>query len=159
MNLVALAAMIAPSRSGAVLDEAAPTYPSWPNFPALQSREEIGPAVWDMVTQVNWLGANGSDAFIATMCRHLAHWPGFLALTQTAFSPIQAAGTIHTATARIVEIAAEEGARMADLRVGMDGLSEQARRTITHYVAKPTHVARMVTVGHALAKWLAAVLD
>lgn len=159
MNMVALAAMIAPSRSGAPLDESASTYPSWSNFPALKSREEIDPVVWEMVTLVNGLGSRGPDAFVATLWRHLAHWPGLLALTHTAFLPMQSSGEVKAASARMVDLAAEEGARMADLCVGMDDLSEQARSTITNYVANPAHVARMVAVGHALARWLDTVAD
>jgi hypothetical protein len=159
MNLVALAAMIAPSRSDVPLEDVTPTFPSWPSLPRLHSMEEIDPAVWDMVRCVNGLGARGPDAFVATLWRHLAHWPGLLALTQAAFAPLQAAGEINAAAVRMVDLAAKEGARMGGLNDGIDSLSDRARDTITNYVTKPSHVARMVTVGHAVAGWLDSAAD
>lgn len=154
MNLVALLAMTATTRSSPELTATEPTYPAWPAFPALQLREEIAPEVWNVVTEVNGLGSRSPDAFVATLWRHLAHWPGLLALTHSAFEPLQSSGEIKAAATRMVDLAMQEGTRMADLHIGMAGLSEQARTTITNYVVKPGAVARMVTVGHSLASWL-----
>jgi hypothetical protein len=154
MNLVAFAAMIAPSRSGSSLDDAVPTFPEWRSFPALQSQSDIDPGIWDMIRRCNSIGARGPDAFVATLWRHLAHWPGLLALTHAAFAPLRSSGVVNAAMARTVDLAAAEGARMAGLHAGIDNLSEQARGTIEAYVTEPTVVARMVVVGHTLAKWL-----
>lgn len=157
MNFIALTALITPRQSGAPLNAATPTYPAWPNFPPLQAQADIDPLIWDMISQVNVMGARSPDAFVATLWRHLAHWPGLLALTQASFQPLQSAGEIQSAAVRMVALATDEGGWMAHLHEGIGSLSEPARHTITEYVVKPAHVARMVTIGHALAAWLNAI--
>src|SRR6185312_7126687 len=97
---------------------------------------------------VNAFGAPGIDAHVATLWRHLAHWPAALALIYTAFAPLQANGTIAAAAARVVALAREEGARMAHLRPAALDLPQRASDTIADYVNQPTHVARMVSLGH-----------
>lgn len=164
MNLIALTALITPAQPiegqpTPLLEATTPTYPAWPNFPALAAQADIDPVVWEMVCQVNVMGARSPNAFVATLWRHLAHWPGLLALTLAAFQPLQSAGAIRDAAARMVDLAAFEGTRMSGLHSGIEGLSAEARETITEYVVKPAHVARMVTIGHALAAWLDTVED
>ena len=44
---------------------------------------------WDMIRHVNAFGSSGVDAEVATLWRHLAHWPALLALIHGAFAPLQ----------------------------------------------------------------------
>jgi hypothetical protein len=157
LNLMALAALVAPSAADpatapAVGPMASPSH--WPKLPPLLPREAIGADTWDMIRHVNALGASGVDSGIATLWRHLAHWPPLLAIIHGAFGPLQSRGLIKEANTRLVALAAMEGARMAHLRRTSSALSPQALDTITGYVGSPTQVARMVTIGHALAEWL-----
>ena len=48
----------------------------------------------------------------------------------------------------------ELAGRMAHIRSGVAGMPEGARRMVEDYVAIPGAVTRMVTLGHAVAKWL-----
>ncbi len=155
MNLVALAALVVPPVPGAAIDAATSPGPVWPRLRPLLPREAIDADTWTMVRHVNAFGAPGIDAGVATLWRHLAYWPGLLALVHGAFAPLQARGTLAVATAQVVALALEEGSRMARLRPEAFEISPQARATITSYVHRPTQVARMVTIGHALAHWLA----
>ncbi|HVY04662.1 MAG TPA: hypothetical protein VHB46_01675 [Burkholderiales bacterium] len=154
MNLVALAALITPPATGAAADDARPAVPDWPPLRPLLAREAIDAETWSKVRQVNALGATGIDAGVATLWRHLAHWPGFLVLAHAAFAPLQSQGAIDAANSRVVALALAEGARMARLRPAKFEISPQARDTVTSYVRSPTQVARMVSIGHALARWL-----
>ena len=43
---------------------------------------------------------------------------------------------------------------MAHLRLTAPALPSQALATITGYATSPSQVARMVTIGHAVADWL-----
>lgn len=104
---------------------------------------------------MNAFGAAGIDAGIATLWRHLTHWPGLLALIHSAFAPLQSRGLINEANARLVALSNVEGAHMAHLRPTSPTLSPKALAAITGYVSRPTQVARMVVIGHALAAWLA----
>ena len=153
MNMVALAALVSP-QADAREDACPRTVPIWEKFPALKSREAIDAHTWDLIRHVNAFGAPGIDAHVATLWRHLAHWPQLLSLIYSAFSPKHADGSIGAAAKRMVELTRIEGARMAGWRNADVVLSEQARNILTAYVATPTLVARMVTIGHALARWL-----
>lgn len=154
MNMVALAALVSPQTDER---EAACSNikPAWGAFPALMAREALDENTWDLIRHVNAFGAPGIDANVATLWRHLGHWPNLLSLIYSAFAPKQAEGSIAAATFRMVELTRQEGVRMAAWRNADVALSEQARKTITDYVTMPTLVARMVTIGHALAQWLA----
>ena len=157
LNLMALAALIAPSATDATTAPAAgvvASLPNWPQLPPLLPREAIGADTWDMIRHVNAFGSSGVDAGVATLWRHLAHWPALLALIHGAFAPLQSRGLIAEANARLVALSSAEGARMAHLRLTSPALSRQACATITGYVGSPSQVVRMVTIGHALAEWL-----
>lgn len=153
MNMVALAALVSP-QAGAREDACPRTMPTWKEFPVLKSREAIDADTWDLIRHVNAFGAPGTNAHVATLWRHFGHWPQLLSLIYSAFAPKHADGSISAAAKRMVELTRIEGARMAGWRNTDVVLSEQARNTLTAYVATPTLVARMVIIGHALARWL-----
>ncbi|UCH47412.1 MAG: hypothetical protein JSU95_15235 [Betaproteobacteria bacterium] len=153
MNLVALAAVVSPQADAR--EEACPvTTPKWGAFPALMARDAIDDDTWELIRHVNAFGAPSIDAHVATLWRHLGHWPNLLALIYCAFAPLHADGSISAATDRMIKLTRQEGARMAHWRNEDVVLSEQARNTLIGYVSTPTQVARMVTIGHAIARWL-----
>lgn len=154
MNLIALAALVTPPASGDRPDPVQVVSPAWPSLRPLPAREAISADTWTMIQYVNSLGATSLDAGVATLWRHLAHWPGLLALVYSAFGPLQSNGIIADANRQMVDLATKEGSRLAWLRPAKFDISQQARKTVTEYVNVPTHVARMVTMGHALEMWL-----
>lgn len=154
MNFVALAAMVTPAALHGGVEAVASSAPSWPPLRPLLPQQAIDAGTWSMVRHVNAFGAPGIDAGVATLWRHLAHWPALLAIVHCAFAPLQASGAIDAASAQMVSLAAEEGARIAQLRPAELDISATALDTITGYVKSPTQVARMVTMGSALARWL-----
>lgn len=171
MNLVALAALVAvepvaaPESVGVLEPSPSATKAErtvWPDLVPLMAQPTINPAVWQMVRAVNEFGSRGPDAHVATLWRHLAHWPALLALIHAAMAPLQASGAITGATERMASFAAVEGAKMRrfvgsnDRISNGDGISDGALGTITGYVTAPTQVTRMVTLGHMLARWLRA---
>lgn len=154
MNLIAIAGLLMVADTDPPPPRIATASPTWPPLRALPSRAAIADDVWDLIRHVNALGASGVDAHVATLWRHLAHWPGLLALVHSAFAPLQADGAIASASARVVALALQEGARLAPLRPAQFELPDRARSTLTDYVREPTHVARMVVIGSMLAGWL-----
>ena len=51
----------------------------WPVLQKLKKKEEIKPNIWQLVCNVNSICApNGKNSHVATLWRHLAHWPFFL---------------------------------------------------------------------------------
>jgi hypothetical protein len=75
-------------------------------------------------------------------------------LIHGAFAPLQSRGLIDEANVRLVTLAAAEGERMAHPRLPEPAVPRQALATMAGYVTSPSQVARMVTIGHALADWL-----
>jgi hypothetical protein len=130
------------------------TIPTWGAFPPLKAREALDENTWDLIRHVNAFGAPSIDAHVATLWRHLGQWPNLLSLIYSAFAPKHADGSITAATTRMVELTRREGIRLAPWRNEDFVLSGQARKTITDYVTTSTQVVRMVTIGHALARWL-----
>ncbi len=59
-------------------------------MPALLALDEMAPGTVDLVRAVNRLGAGGDDHILVSMPRHLAHWPGYLALYWTSIAPLDA---------------------------------------------------------------------
>lgn len=155
MNMLALAAVISPTASTRESAHSR-TAPNWGHFPPLLSRDAIGESTWGMIRQVNAFGASGIDAHVATLWRHLGHWPSLLSLVHSAFAPLHAGGSIAAASARMVELTREEGERLAGWRDADVNIPDRAFAAVTGYVTTPTQVARMVTLGHALARWLHA---
>jgi len=154
MNLVALAALVTPPERDRTTSSKPASTAHWPPLPPLLQRDAIDEDTWVLIRHVNSFGASGIDAHVATLWRHMAHWPGLLALIHAAFAPLQASGAIPAATAQVMRLAQEEGARMAHLRPAAFDIPQPARDTLADYVNQPTHVSRMVTLGHALAHWL-----
>jgi hypothetical protein len=159
MNLMALSALVTPPAEHDDADTVAferLRQPSWPPFPELLAQTEIAATTWSMVREVNAFGAASSDANVATLWRHLAHWPALLALIHASFATHQRDGSIRVATNSMVALARAGGARMAHLRPAQLHISPAAHTTISGYVSTTTQVVRMVTMGHALAAWLAS---
>ncbi|MBT7666351.1 MAG: hypothetical protein HN608_15645, partial [Rhodospirillaceae bacterium] len=161
MNMVALTAVVVPPAGSTFGDpgpaDAVPDAPDWPELRPLLGQEDIAPTAWQLLNQIRHLGSQGApkdNAVLATLWRHLAHWPGLLALIQTGFAPLREDGTIMAAFGQVHALAQAEGARLAHLRPSGPTLPKEAEVMIARYVGSPMAVAHMVTLGHALAKWL-----
>lgn len=150
-NLVALTALLVePARtapSDPVPDAGTPA-----PLPRLLSEGDVAPETWALVRAINLLGARPDEPILATMYRHLAHWPGLLALMHAGWAPLAADGRLAAAIARARTLSREEAARLANLRADAGPAPEAARAALEEFT---DHViARMVPIGVALARWL-----
>lgn len=154
LNLLALTALVT-SPAGPPPDAPTPPDPlPWPELPPLPAPVDIPPDTWTFLHYINRFGTVPGEEGLATLWRHLVHWPGLLAVIYAGLAPLQQDGTIQRSTQHVLEIAQTEGARLAHLRPEVVSLPEAARRMITNYVRNPGLVARMVAIGHGLARWL-----
>jgi len=86
------------------------------------------------------------------MYRHLANWPGLLALMQASWLPLVADGRLPAAIGRTRTLAGKEGARLANLRADPGPIPAPVAAALAEFT---DHViARMVPIGAALARWL-----
>jgi hypothetical protein len=154
LNLMALTGLVAPPAGAPPDASVPPDPPPWPQLPPLPAPVDIPADVWTFLYHINRFGAVPGEEGLATIWRHLAHWPGLLAVIYTGLAPLQQDGTIQRSTQHVLEIAQTEGARLAHLRPEVVRLPEAARRMIGNYVRNPGLVARMVAIGHGLGRWL-----
>ncbi len=96
MNLVALAALQAHTRGQANATPLPATEPGSSiqgDLPFLLTFDQMAPATADLVYRLNAIG-DPDHKVIASMYRHLAHWPAFLALVWERLAPLAADGRI-----------------------------------------------------------------
>jgi hypothetical protein len=118
MNMVALSALICrldgalADADVAAADEAEairagrrPDEPVGGEMPALLPPDAIAPELATLIADLNAIG--GRDDIKATMYRHLAHWPAYLALIEALLAPFEASGGLEP----LIRVAIGEGRR------------------------------------------------
>jgi hypothetical protein len=118
LNLIALSTLLAMLRNEIADDAAPPAMPKLQQafdviLPALVNLHETSDETAELVRAVNRLGACGRDHILVSMPRHLANWPGFLALYWTLIAPLDASGELHRCIDAIFANGQAAGARLA----------------------------------------------
>ncbi len=120
LNLVALSALLAVLRNTPA-DEVLPPAACRPRqtldaaLPTLVNLHEVSDETAALVRAFNRLGARGRDHILVSMPRHLAHWPGFLALSWTLIAPLDGNGELHRCIDRVLANGNTRAARLARL--------------------------------------------
>lgn len=123
-------------------------------LPRLPTEADLPPTRWQLLLELNKFGASPKEPGLATVWRHLAHWPGFLAVTHAAFAPLQNQGTIADCIHSMLTFAATNAGRMSHTKNTKIQIPVAAQQTISRYVTHPGLVVRMVAIGLGLASWL-----
>ena len=101
LALVVLSALLAhyePRAVDAVTGiETAPP-PTEVKIPELPPMDALDPEVARLVSELNGFGEDTEPQLIASMYRHLAYWPAYLALVRTMLAPLQADGRLEALT-------------------------------------------------------------
>jgi hypothetical protein len=121
MALVALSALLCrleeqPSPSGAAASDGAESQPDASSLiplPTLPSLAEMAGPTANLVLILNRLGARRENPILASMYRHLAYWPAYLALSWALIAPLDADGSLDRAIAGVLETARSRAASMA----------------------------------------------
>lgn len=118
LNLVALSALLAGLNGDSAPASSDPLpAPDTPNLnvalPRLLPLDDMDASTADLVRAINRLGARGQDHIIVSMPRHLAHWPGYLALYWTLIAPLDANGALHGCIDAVLADGRRRGARLA----------------------------------------------
>jgi hypothetical protein len=105
LALVVLSAIVvddAPAKI-ALADTRNVSLPPTGAMPVLPAMSDLAPAAARLVEELNGFGEDVDTALIASMYRHLAHWPAYLALTRTMLAPLERDGTLRSlvGTARL----------------------------------------------------------
>lgn len=157
MNLLALSALLASLDSDAALVGQVGSGPAGGvegALPKLLAEADVAPETWALVLRLNMLGERDEGRVIASMYRHLAHWPGVLGLIWALLAPVDADGSLGSV---IVDNLATAKARARALagRLKPSGTADlppaerqAARRAIRLFVDHP--IGKMATICRML---------
>jgi hypothetical protein len=67
-------------------------------LPALPPMATLSAEVRRLITELNEFGEDGAPFLIASMYRHLAYWPSYLAILRTMLAPLHADGSLIALT-------------------------------------------------------------
>ena len=84
------------------------------SLPVLPALDELAPATRALVLRLNELGAERADSILASMFRHLAHWPPMLALLWAQLSAMAHDGRLQQARLQVHEHGAREARQLRD---------------------------------------------
>lgn len=120
----------------------------------LVSESDVAPTTWALVHRLNMLGERDEGRVLASMYRHLAHWPGVLALAWTLLAPADADGSLGSVIADNLA-AAKARARVLAGRLKASTAADlppsqrqAARSAITLFVDHP--IGKMVSICRML---------
>ncbi|MBS0335462.1 MAG: hypothetical protein JSS40_01315 [Proteobacteria bacterium] len=161
MNLVALSALVR-QIDGAPAD--ASTGPASPErsqeaaiegaLPSLLTLDQVSADTADLIRRINLLGDRDQGRILASMYRHLAHWPAFLALSYAHLAPLSADGRLANLIAQAISLGDSAGAR---LQAGMAVLpppdtADKVRRAATDFIEHA--IGKMVPIAALLMQAL-----
>lgn len=152
LNLLALGALVVPPAGPVPTGAGAPTTDAAAPIPKVLSQAEVEPHVWELVLALNRFGARPQEPILATMYRHLAYWPGLLALMHAGFAPLESDGRLRSATATTGSMALAESARLAHLRADPGPAPPEAVAAVEEFTRHV--IARMVPICFGFSRWV-----
>jgi hypothetical protein len=125
--------------------------------PRLLGLDEFDPSLLALVEDLDRFGRTEASGAIASLYRHLAHWPAFLALAHTALLPRHLDGALRAEQQRTLDrghaMAADLARFLRVPDVDLDGAArEQVFTAMDHFTR--LMIGRMVVMGEALAHLL-----
>lgn len=160
VNLFSLGALAAWLRGEGATQASPQSGPrlSVPNFslPPLASESDVAPETWQRVLRLNRFGDAERPLILASMYRHLAHAPAFLARLEPVLAAVQADGSLDRAistnrdaahrSSRILAraIVAEQPPLAADIEGSVSAF-------VTHAIGKMVTICRAIRVARGSA--------
>lgn len=80
-------------------------------LPVLLTLDSMAPPVRALVKDLNRIG--GREEILASMYRHLAHWPAYLALIHALIAPFEAEGRLEPLISKVIAGGRSRGAQIA----------------------------------------------
>jgi hypothetical protein len=122
--------------------------PEW-SLPPLLDLAEMSPSTAELVLAINRLGAIHRKPILASMYRHLAHWPAYLALAWTVLAPLELDRRLDRAIEdAIAQARARARCLAARLPIPLPAIRPITARRVTRAIDRFTGdvVARMVVI-------------
>jgi len=119
-------------------------------LPRLVPIAEMPPATARLVHELNGFGEDSDFALVASMYRHLSHWPTYLALIRTLLAPLHESGKLMSLVAEARILGREYGRDLAsDIPLTsppqeVEPVLSAIRRLVRHPIARMTGVCSLV---------------
>ena len=140
--------------SGHVAHGKSADHPSAEAAPRLPGLSELSPPILALVRKLDEFGRLGSSDAVASLYRHLAHWPAFLAIAYTALEPLHRNGELANAQQRVIAFGRQESTVLLNY-IGPDlpPLAPDSRKAVLNALDEFTRlmIGRMIVIGKALS--------
>ncbi len=124
--------------------------PSSIPLPPLPSMAELRPTTAELMRILNRLGARRDNPILASMYRHLAYWPAYLALAWTLIATLDANGSLDRLIAATIRQARKRSAHLGvPIHVQFAGPAEPAPKFAIRSTLEPFTndvIAKMVVI-------------
>jgi hypothetical protein len=171
MNLVALTGLLEWLRVGAVARPASPDSEGAPRLspgrseagerlPPLLAPGDMDEVTRAIVVDLNTFGERGDGHVLASMYRHLAHWPGYLGLAAGLLRPLHTTGELDRLADRALVHARDEARRLgpwtdpSDLATPTPAIRDRIEQALDAFTSNT--IAKMVPIARLLRATLPA---
>jgi hypothetical protein len=119
-------------------------------LPALPTMAALPSEVQRLIAELNEFGEDNSAYLIASMYRHLAYWPPYLALIRTLLAPLQAAGQLNALTQAARTLGRAHGRALVnrlapgDPPASLDQVLASCRLFVEHPIARMTGICALI---------------
>lgn len=153
LALVVLSGLLAhyePRPAPAVVAADAARKPFAARIPELPPMDALDPEVAALVGELNSFGEDTEPQLIASMYRHLAYWPAYLALVRTMLAPLQHQGRLNALTLSTRALGYAHGAVLApQLKPApppatLKGALASCRLFVEHPIARMTGLCALI---------------
>jgi hypothetical protein len=130
-----------------------------PQLPPLPGLSDLPPHVLALVRRLDELGRLGPSEAVASLYRHLAHWPVFLAIAYAALAPLHRNRELAAAQEQVIAFGREKCAGLAGLASpALPALTPDARSAVLRALDEFTRlmIGRMIVMGKAMRTLLPA---
>ena len=133
--------------------------PPTSKLPPLPGLSELPPHLLELVRGLDQLGRLESSEAVASLYRHLAHWPGFLAVAYTALAPLHRSRELAEAQREVSAFGRAQCASLVrlvnpDLPVLAPDAKSAALRGLDQFTG--LMIGRMVVMGKAMRALLSS---
>jgi hypothetical protein len=117
---------------------------------ALPSLADMAPEVQRLIAELNGFGEDTAAFLIASMYRHLAYWPPYLAIVSTLLAPLQADGQLNALTRAARTLGRAHGRALVnrlapgDPPASLDQALASCRLFVEHPIARMTGICALV---------------
>jgi hypothetical protein len=153
LALVVLSALLAhyePRPADTVTAAGTAPKPPGAKIPELPPMDALDPEVAALVEELNAFGEDTEPKLIASMYRHLAYWPAYLALVRTMLAPLQREGRLNALTLSTRALGYAHGAILASqLKPAtppdtLQGALASCRLFVKHPIARMTGLCALI---------------